>query len=229
VQQGLALGLKKENLFATSGMVLNPRFYATAKADRAAERQRLGLRADLPTALVLFGGYGAEAMFTIAQALHNSDLDLQMIFICGHNQKLAERIRSIPAKKPLFVEGFTKQVDYYMSISDFFIGKPGPGSIAEALHFNLPVIVERNICTLPQERYNTEWIQQQQMGIVLTNFRQIEPAVRDLLSGSKLEQLRTNAALHQNRAVFEAVEILAGLMEHDVHSAEATEVEVSST
>jgi 1,2-diacylglycerol 3-beta-galactosyltransferase len=229
VQQGLALGLEKENLFLTSGMVLNPRFYATEKVDRSSERQRLGLRSELPTALVLFGGYGSPAMFRIAEALQGSDLDLQMIFICGHNAKLATRIREIPGRKPIFIEGFTKQVDYYMSISDFFIGKPGPGSIAEALHFNLPVIVERNACTMPQERYNAEWIQEHEVGVVLNDFRGIESAVRDLLSGSKLQQLRTNASAHENRAVFEAVEILAGMMDGAGPLAESARLQTATS
>jgi 1,2-diacylglycerol 3-beta-galactosyltransferase len=229
VQQGLALGLEKEKLFLTSGMVLNPRFYATGKVDRSSERRRLGLRPELPTALVLFGGYGSPAMLRIAEALQSSDLDLQMIFICGHNAKLATRIREIPGKKPIFIEGFTKQVDYYMSISDFFIGKPGPGSIAEALHFNLPVIVERNACTMPQERYNAEWIQEHEVGVVLNDFRGIEAAVRDLLSGSKLQRLRANASAHQNRAVFEAVEILAGMMNGAGPFAESAQLQTAAT
>jgi hypothetical protein len=54
--------------------------------------------------------------------------------------------------------GFAQNVEYYMALADFFIGKPGPGSISEALQFHLPVIVERNSKTLPQERYNAEWV-----------------------------------------------------------------------
>ena len=36
------------------------------------------------------------------------------------------------------MEGFTTNVDYYMALSDFLIGKPGPGCISEALQFHLP-------------------------------------------------------------------------------------------
>jgi UDP-N-acetylglucosamine:LPS N-acetylglucosamine transferase len=113
----------------------------------------------------------------------------------------------------MFVEGFTRKVDYYMSLADFFIGKPGPGSIAEALHFSLPVIVERNTATMPQERYNTEWVAENQAGIVLKSFDEIESAVQELLDGSSLERFRANVAARQNRAVYEAVDILAELMD----------------
>jgi hypothetical protein len=210
--QAKAITANPANCFLVSGMVLNPRFYETPSLDREGERQRLGLRADLPTALILFGGQGSSAMLRISKALQKSQTPLQMILICGRNEYLANRIRQIPRAKPMFVEGFTPRVDYYMALSDFFIGKPGPGSLSEALHFNLPVIVERNRRTMPQERYNTEWVLENQAGMVLESFDQIETAVRNLLSGGKLEFLRANVARRQNRAVFEAVNILGRLM-----------------
>ncbi|HWY70186.1 MAG TPA: glycosyltransferase [Terriglobales bacterium] len=213
VAQAIALGHTRKAIFPTSGMVLNPRFYNSARVDRQAERQKLGLHPDWPTALVLFGGHGSPAMVKIARALQQSPAQVQMIFICGHSEKIAAELRRIPPTKPMFVEGFTKQVDYYMSLADFFIGKPGPGSIAEALHFGLPVIVERNASTMPQERYNTEWVQENEAGIVLKSFDEIETAVQRLLTGSTLENLRNKVAAHKNRAVYEAVDILAKFMD----------------
>jgi 1,2-diacylglycerol 3-beta-galactosyltransferase len=218
VVQAIGLGHARENVFRTSGMVLNPRFYSTPQVDRGRERARLGLRPDWPTALVLFGGHGSSVMLKIAQRLQQSELKLQMILICGHSEKLANALRSMPKNKPMFVEGFTKQVDYYMSLADFFIGKPGPGSIAEALHFKLPVIVERNAATMPQERYNTEWVVENDAGIVLSSFDQIESAVQKLLDGTTLQRLRTNVSKFENRAVSEAVDILAKLMDSNAHS-----------
>ena len=213
VAQAIALGHTREAIFTTSGMVLNPRFYISPKLDRSAERLKLGLRPEWPTALILFGGHGSPAMLKIARVLQESAARLQMIFICGHSEKLAAELRRIPATKPMFVEGFTQQVDYYMSLADFFIGKPGPGSIAEALHFGLPVIVERNSRTMPQERYNTEWVQENEAGIVLKSFDGIETAIERLLEGSTLEHLRSSVQRHKNRAVYEVVEILAKFLE----------------
>lgn len=213
VAQAVALGHTRDRVFRSSGMVLNPRFYSTPEVNRAKEREKLGLRPDWPTALVLFGGHGSSVMLKIAQRLQQSDLQVQMILICGHSEKLANALRAMSKTKPMFVEGFTKQVDYYMSLSDFFVGKPGPGSIAEALHFKLPVIVERNASTMPQERYNTDWVIENQAGVVLSSFDEIESAVRNLLAGDTLQGLRESVSSFRNRAVYEAVDILAKLME----------------
>jgi len=139
--------------------------------------------------------------------------DAQFIFICGRNAKLAERLRKLTTNFPKFVEGFTREVPYYMQLSDFFAGKPGPGSISEALAMRLPVVVERNAWTLPQERYNTDWIRENQVGVVLKSFRDIDAGLRELLDPVNFERFRSNAAAIENRAVFEIPEILASLLQ----------------
>lgn len=202
--QARMMGHPADHIFRASGMILHPRFYEPPVADRAAERARLGLRPDLPTAVVLFGGYGSEVMLEIAERLDRSSLELQMIFICGRNEKLTNELKARQSRLRCFVEGFTSKVNYCMQLADFFIGKPGPGSISEALAMHLPVIVECNAWTLPQERYNAEWVLEQEVGIVLRNFTaEIEGAVAQLLASTTLARYRANAAALRNRAVFE--------------------------
>jgi 1,2-diacylglycerol 3-beta-galactosyltransferase len=164
VEQARALGHPPEHIFATSGMILRPSFYRPVAADRALERRRLGLDPELPTGLVLFGGQGSNVMPEIAKRVAAR---AQFIFICGRNKKLAERLRGMDTKFPKHVEEFTSEIPYYMHLSDFFVGKPGPGSISEAIAMRLPVVVECNAWTLPQERYNTEWIREKQVGVVI--------------------------------------------------------------
>jgi 1,2-diacylglycerol 3-beta-galactosyltransferase len=207
------MGNADDRIFRASGMILHPRFYETPVENRIAERERLGLRPDLPTGLVLFGGHGSKAMLEIAERLDRSQLDLQLIFICGKNEKLAAALRGQKSRLPRFVEGFTTKVNYYMQLADFFIGKPGPGSVSEALAMHLPVIVECNAWTLPQERYNAEWILENQVGEVLDSFKEIERAVARLIEPATLARHRANAAALENRAVFEMPEILEQIFE----------------
>jgi len=203
VEQARALGHPDDHVFRVSGMILNPGFYQPFTLDQREERQRRGLSPDPPTALVLFGGHGSRAMLEIADRLNQSSLELQLILICGRNEKLAQALRGRRSRHPMLVEGFTREVPYYMHLSDFFIGKPGPGSIAEALTMHLPVIVECNAWTLPQERYNTEWIREKQVGCVLPNFRGITSAVAEMLRPEAFARFRAAAATVEHRAVFE--------------------------
>jgi len=212
VAQARALGHPDPCIFRATGMILNPRFYEPVAVDRAAERRRLGLDPERPTGLVLFGGEGSSVMLEIARRLEPQAGRLQLILICGRNQKLAARLRALPSRMALFVEGFTREVPYYMHLSDFFIGKPGPGSISEAIAMKLPVIVERNAWNLPQERYNTEWVTEQGVGMVLHNFRRIAQAVEELSQPDTYARMRGNAARLSNRAVFEIPDMLEQIL-----------------
>jgi hypothetical protein len=213
IAQARSIGNPEDHIFRASGMILHPRFYETPVQNRAAERERLGLRPDLPTGLVLFGGHGSKVMLEIAERLDHSPLDLQLIFICGKSKKLADALRARKWRVPCFVEEFTTRVNTYMQLSDFFIGKPGPGSVSEALAMHLPVIVECNAWTLPQERYNADWILEKQVGMVLRNFKAIDTAVAKLIEPATLDRYRANAAALDNRAVFEIPTLLEKIFE----------------
>jgi glycosyl transferase family 28 len=214
VAQARAMGHPDERIFRASGMILNPRFYEAPVENPLAERERLGLRPDLPAGLVLFGGHGSKAMREIAERLNRSKLDLQLILICGKNEALANELKGLAWRVPHFIEGFTTKVNYYMQLSDFFIGKPGPGSVSEALAMHLPVIVECNAWTLPQERYNTVWVVEKEVGVVLHDFTTIETAVAKLTEPAALSRYRANTAKLENRAVFEVADILSTILQN---------------
>jgi 1,2-diacylglycerol 3-beta-galactosyltransferase len=211
VAQAESLGHPRDRIFRVSGMILHPRFYENIEVDPASERRRLGLDPATPTALVMFGGYGSKAMLNIARRLTQSGLELQLILICGHNQSLAKSLSMLETRMPLFVEGFTKEIPYYMHLSDFFIGKPGPGSISEALQMGLPVLVEKNAWTLPQERYNADWVQENDVGIVVDSFNKVNDAAAVMLTPDRLSRMKTNVRQLHNRAVFEIPAILERL------------------
>ncbi|WP_295637942.1 glycosyltransferase [uncultured Methylibium sp.] len=193
-------------LHASSGMIIRPDFYRAPMVDRAAERAALGLDPSRPTALVSFGGQGSKAMLGIARQL----ADTQLILVCGHNEALAARLRALPAAAPRLVLGFTSDMPRVMQLADFFIGKPGPGSLSEAVQLGLPVIVVRNAWTMPQERYNAQWVRENGLGLVLPGFTRIAPAVAEVIT--RLDELRANTRRLENLAVFELPRVLDGIL-----------------
>ncbi len=213
LEQAKRMGHDDHRVFRVSGMILRPHFYEPPHIDIAAERQRLGLQPDLPTGLVLFGGEGSGAMVDIARAVDQSSLPTQLIFICGRGDKLRARLSAMPLRYPRFIEGFTSDIPRYMRIADYFIGKPGPGSVSEALAMKLPVLLVSNAWTLPQERYNAEWVREQGVGVVMKSYREIERALSELLKPGNFARFRANAAAIENRAVFEIPDILAQILE----------------
>jgi UDP-N-acetylglucosamine:LPS N-acetylglucosamine transferase len=137
---------------------------------------------------------------------------VQLIILCGRHEQASAKLLSIRHGVPVFVQGFTSDVPYYMSLADLFIGKPGPGTISEALAMKLPVIVERNHWTLAHERYNAAWIMEQHAGPVVDNFSQVAEAVAELLSPERYQLCRASAAAVQNRSVYEIPSLLETIL-----------------
>ncbi len=213
VKQARRIGIPVERALRVSGMILNPRFHAASDSNRWAGRSSLGLRPELPTGLVLFGGEGSNEMVRIAEALNRPDSGLQLILICGRNQSVIRELRAMSPRIPMFIEGFTREIPHYMDLADFFIGKPGPGSISEALAKRLPVIVQCNAWTMAHERYNADWILEQGAGLVVRDFSsEIEDAVKHLLAPDNYRRFRERASAVRNRAVYEIPDLLDDIL-----------------
>jgi UDP-N-acetylglucosamine:LPS N-acetylglucosamine transferase len=229
VEQAKAIGHDEAHIFATSGMILRPDFYVPDNSDPLTLRAELGLQPNLPTAIVLFGGHGSKVMFDITERLDAAGLPVQLILICGRNEALAAKLRARKWRMPVNVIGFTKEIHKWMRAADFLIGKPGPGSIAEAMVRKLPVLIECNSWTLPQERYNAEWVLEKRVGIVLKSFKEVAEGVRQMLEPATLAEFRKNVAAQNNRAIFEIPEILAKLLGEPSSSAAPDKTPVPAT
>ena len=220
-RQALEAGIRADRILRTSGMIVRPEFYQPQEMRRADERVRLGLSPYLPTGIVMFGGYGSRRMISIARRVAEAGLRTQLILMCGHNQDLRERMVAMNLPFPHHIAGFTREIPYYMRLSDYFIGKPGPGSLSEALVMKLPVIVDRNASTMVQERYNTEWVLENSVGMVLPSFNHIGDGIKAMLDPAQYAGFLFKIKALDNRAVFEIPKMLAALMSPAYQEAEA--------
>lgn len=209
VDQARAAGYADSVIHRTSGMIIRPDFYQHSGRDQRKERVALGLDPDRPTGLVMFGGYGSSRMLRIAHALD----DQQLIFLCGHNQALAETLSQLERSAPHAALGFTSEVGRMMRAADYFIGKPGPGALSEALQCGLPVVTFRDAWTMPQERFNTQWIEEQDVGAVVQSTRLLRPAVLSVIA--RLDKLADNVGRIRNRAIFEVPDILFRILHQE--------------
>ncbi|MEO1394364.1 MAG: glycosyltransferase [Cyanobacteria bacterium J06634_5] len=230
VGQAIAQGVLPERVIKTSGLVIHPHFYKPQVQNIAAAKEQLGLVANRVTALVFFGANGSDTMLKIANKLAPLGDRLQLIFLCGRNQKVATQLNQIvdnyqqkenqqkenlqkenPQK--IAVVEFTSEVSHYMHLSDFFIGKPGNVSISEAVAMQLPLIVERNLLTLNQERYAADWIEAHQIGLTVSTFRDIYKGVNDMIKPDNFVHYQANLKRFQNRAVFEVPQVLEKILD----------------
>jgi 1,2-diacylglycerol 3-beta-galactosyltransferase len=109
--------------------------------------------------------------------------------------------------------GFTDRVAELLAASDLLVTKPGPGSLSEAFHQRVPVVVTRNAHTIPQERFNTDLVRDRGLGVVVAHWREIPGAVLRLFrdEGARGAMGERLAALPENRAVYEVTSFLSSL------------------
>jgi UDP-N-acetylglucosamine:LPS N-acetylglucosamine transferase len=213
-EQARDVGLPPERISLVSGMVLNPRFYrAGGPAGREQTRAELGAGPDDFVVVLLFGGKGSPEMEPLAERLLEAVPGARIVALCGDNPALAARVQRLQERSGgrCRCVGFTDRVADYMSAADLLVTKPGPGSLAEAFQKGLPVVVVRNHQTIPQERFNTDWVKTAGVGLVVGHWREIPDAVAGLQRApERLAALRRAvAALPENRAVYEAVDLIA--------------------
>jgi len=213
-RQALEIGVPEERISRVSGMVLHPRFHRGGGRDAGPRfRAELGFAPDDFVVTLLFGGKGSPEMPPLAERLLASDSALRLVAVSGDNSRLHERLRRLAdaAGGRLAALGFTDRVADVLEATDVLVTKPGPGSLSEAFQHRVPVIVTRNVHTIPQERFNTDFVRDRGLGGVVRHWREIPDAVRALRAdpaGRAAIRARM-AALPPNRAVYEVIDVVA--------------------
>lgn len=168
-------------VYRTQGLLLKPSFQGGPPPDKAAAKAALGLDPDLPVVCVLYGGQGSWRMRDIAVTLGEMAPTAQVVFLCGHHQELTETLGATSWPFPSRVLGFTDQVPSYLGASDIFVGKPGPGSVSEALSYGLALLVDRTMA-LPQEAPVVTWIRRSDAGASFKGMKDFRRGMTDLLA-----------------------------------------------
>ncbi len=127
----VSLGIPQEKVSVT-GIPTHEKFSQPKNISQL--RAKVGLKGGF-TVLVATGSFGIGPIEEIIDSLK----DFQVVVICGHNQKLYDRLVSKAGDK-VKIFGLVHNMDEMMALSDVMITKPGGLSISEALVTGLPMI-----------------------------------------------------------------------------------------
>ena len=131
--------------------------------DKSLLRQHLGWPQDKVTVLLVGGGEGMGPLAETARAIDESGLDVSMVIVAGRNSKLEKELTEQACENPTTVYGFTREMPDFMRAADFIVTKAGPGTIAEALIADLPIIL---YAKLPgQEDGNVDFVVSEGVGV----------------------------------------------------------------
>jgi len=154
-------------------------------SDKATLRNKLGLSGDLFTVLITGGGFGVGPIEDLVKVLGNMDAPLQLLVVCGHNEKLKEKIDKFIASKPdaskppiIKNYGFVNYVDELMTVSDLIITKSGGLICSEALAKELPMLMLRPIPG--QETRNCKLLVREKAAFKLKKMEQAKEIILNL-------------------------------------------------
>lgn len=132
------LGIPPGSIHVT-GIPIDPAF--ARKPSRQDARLKHGLSPDMITVLVSAGGFGVGPMEMLISSIDEVQTPIQMVVICGKNEKLKDDIGKLKTRHAKKVVGFTKEMDSYMAASDILVGKAGGLTSSEAFAQGLILVV----------------------------------------------------------------------------------------
>jgi processive 1,2-diacylglycerol beta-glucosyltransferase len=132
------LGISPATVHVT-GIPIDPAF--ARKLSRQDARLRHGLSPDMTTVLVSAGGFGVGPMEMLIRSLDEVQSPIQIVVICGKNEKLKDDMERLKTRHPKKVIAFTKEMDSFMAASDILVGKAGGLTSSEAFARGLVLIV----------------------------------------------------------------------------------------
>lgn len=137
--------------------------YCTPKGRKSTLRNKLGWAVDKPIVLMVGGGDGMGPLAKTAYEIDASGLDVGLVIVCGRNHKLKATLEAHKWENPVLIYGFTRDMPDFMRASDFIVTKAGPGTVAEALNAELPIILYSK---LPgQEDGNVTFVEEEGAGV----------------------------------------------------------------
>lgn len=180
----VARGALAKNVVAT-GIPIAAKF--AAQVDALAVRKGLGLRDDLPTLLVLSGGFGMGPVGKILAALDQVEREFQTVVVCGRNEDLRRELAAQDRRHPTRVLGFASNMHELMAVADLIITKPGGLTSSEALALGKPLLI---LDPIPgQEAANSDFLLERGAAAKVNRVEDLPYRVEQLLRLKKLAEM----------------------------------------
>ncbi|HEX7055903.1 MAG TPA: glycosyltransferase [Bacilli bacterium] len=176
-QKLLARGIPDTKIEVT-GIPVHPNFWE--QHNKAEIRARFRLR-EMPTVLVMGGGWGVIKNEEMLIRAANWRDRIQLIFCLGSNEKFRAKLaeQEIFRHPNIHMLGFTKNIDQLMEVSDLLITKPGGMTCTEALTKGVPMLFYNPIPG--QEEENCQYFTERGFGFELKKIEDVDHWFRLLL------------------------------------------------
>lgn len=187
IDEFLAEGFKREQLLPL-GLPSDGR--CLAKFDKSKEREKIGLKDDIFTIMIMFGGGcwkgGIKIFKNVIDGL--GERQAQVIMINGKNQKDFDTIEKMtfPDNIKVVNVGFTKEVPTYLACADVVVSKLGGSGATEILNVGRPMLVTEKVPG--QEKCNIVYLKGKGVALSFKNKKQLKENLIKLYDDEKLRE-----------------------------------------
>lgn len=154
-------------------------------------RRRYGLRDDLPTLLVLGGGFGMGPVAEVLAALDKVNSEFQTVVVAGRNLELRRELAGQDRAHPAHVLGFVTNMHELMAVADLIISKPGGLTTSEALAMGKPLFILNPIPG--QEAANSDFLLERGAAAKVNRVEDLPFRIEQLLGSRKLTEMSRTA------------------------------------
>ncbi|MDF9843567.1 processive 1,2-diacylglycerol beta-glucosyltransferase [Paenibacillus sp. PastF-1] len=161
-----------------TGMPVHPSFWEHPGRQEILEQFSLQ---DLPTVLVMGGGWGMMNDNVVNEGLAGWREKVQIVFCLGRNEKLLDEMKADPAYRHpnISLIGFTRDIDKLMEVSDLLVTKPGGMTCSEGLAKGIPMLFHN---PLPgQEEENVRYFTSAGLGEAISSLEVVDKWMERLL------------------------------------------------
>lgn len=203
-----SLGVPKEKI-AVTGIPIRPEFCQNLSVDPL--RNKHGINPSIPVVLIMGGGVGIIGDgSTTVRALEELEEKVQIIVVCGYNDKLKKQLSKElrNSKHKVILLGHVDYIHELMAISDMLITKPGGLTTSEAVASQLPMLLFK---PLPgQEQDNAKLLTDLGVAFQAKNTKEmIEVLSFSLFKPGILNKMKNNGKkIHRKWAAFDALEVI---------------------
>ena len=185
------------------GIPIHPKFCRQKNKDEIC--QRLNISKERFSVLVTGGGFGVGPIVGIVRSLVKTGLPMQILVVCGHNNRLKEQLDQLSAisavggsvsggshqLSAIKTFGFIDYMDELMEVSQIGITKAGGLITSESITKGLPLII---IAPIPgQESRNCRLLLSNKAAFRINNPAQVPKVIKQIFCDQAvLKQVREN-------------------------------------
>ena len=193
--------------------------YCVPAGNKTTLRKKLGWEKDKTTILLVGGGEGMGPLGKTAREIATSGLDVSLAVVAGRNQRLKKHLEALDWTVPVHIYGFTHEMPDFMRAADVLVTKAGPGTIAESLNADLPVIL---YAKLPgQEDGNVTFVLEEKVGVWAPQPEQVVRTLQEWIQNPEIRlgyvencrrAARPDASRQIARAIGQTLELVRNSM-----------------